>query len=109
MKPTIPDLQQRISTTLLAKYPEVHHVQLYRNEHQALVLWLTVPWPVPEYLWGELARLTRDVEILLPIVAVQINEMRPSPYLQCSGLSRTPGWISPAPRSWQTVKPSEPC
>lgn len=79
MKPTLADLEQRIRDGLLKKYPEVRAVQLYRDAQQALVLWLSVPWPVPEYLWEELARLTRDVEVLIPIAAVQINEMRPQP------------------------------
>lgn len=94
MKPTLPDLQQRIQSSLLGRYPEIHHVQLYRNTDDGLVLWLTVPWPVPEYLWVEMARFTRDVETLLPIVAVQVNELTPQPVATIQRLEPD-AWIEP--------------
>lgn len=76
MKPSIPALQERLATALLPKFPEIHHIQVYRDEADALVLWISVPWPVPFKLWEEdLPRLTRDVEALLPIAGVQVNEL----------------------------------
>jgi len=76
MKPNIPALQERLSVELLQKYPSIHHLQIYRNEADGLVLWLSVPWPIPFSIWEEdLPRLTRDVEALVPIAGVQINEL----------------------------------
>jgi len=104
MKPTLETIQERLAQSLLGKYPEIHHIQLYRNGTDGLVLWLSVPWPVPFKLWEEdLPRLTRDVEAIVPIAGVQINELgvlsvddirrvAPEPWIEHPSVAQVRNW-----------------
>ncbi|MEO1208551.1 MAG: hypothetical protein AAFX78_03330 [Cyanobacteria bacterium J06638_20] len=74
--PGLASVVRHLRERILPRYPEIKTLQIYRTQDTgALVLWLSVPWPVPIRLWDSLARIAREADLIAPVVGVQINEL----------------------------------
>ncbi|MEM6437471.1 MAG: hypothetical protein AAF773_26990 [Cyanobacteria bacterium P01_D01_bin.115] len=69
-------IERHLRKRILPRYPEIKTLQIYRTQDTgALVLWLSVPWPVPIRLWDSFARIAREADLVAPVSGIQVNEL----------------------------------
>lgn len=64
-----------IKEELLKDFPYIHHAQLFRGEGHRLILWLSVPWPIPFDLWERLGEVAEIATRVAPIHGIVVNEL----------------------------------